>query len=98
MSPHRTFTVYGVITTAVMLLLVFTPVAVCQTVPVEEAEPAYPDTIEEVMVYGTSLARLEVKVYRAEEKLFDTFNSLNSDDQYDVHCGYRQRTVSRISR
>ncbi|MDH4020598.1 MAG: hypothetical protein OEU84_13455 [Xanthomonadales bacterium] len=96
MSPHRTFPVYGVITTAVMLLLVFTPIAVCQTVAVEEPESKQPDTIEEVMVYGTSLKRLEAKVYRTEEKLFDTFNSLNDDDQYDVHCGYRQRTRSRI--
>lgn len=47
-------------------------------------------------MYGTSLGRLQVKVFKAEEKLFDSFNSLNIDDQYDVHCAYEDSTRSRI--
>jgi len=35
-----------------------------------------------------TLERLQVKVFKAEKKLFDTFNALNSDDQYDVHCDH----------
>lgn len=96
MSPNRMFTAYGVIATAVTLLLVFTPVAFCQTVQDEDPEPAQADTIEEVMVYGTSLGRLQVKVFKAEEKLFDIFNSFNSDDDYDVHCAYEEHLGSRI--
>jgi len=62
----------------------------------EDPEPAQADTIEEVMVYGTSLGRLQVKVFKAEEKLFDIFNSFNSDDDYDVHCAYEEHLGSRI--
>lgn len=96
MPPQLKLGVHGVFKTAVMMLLVFSTNAVCQPVPDEKKEPAQADKIEEVIVYGTSLGRLEVKIYRAQEKLFDTFNAFNSDDQYDVHCDYEERVGSRI--
>ena len=85
---------FFVFTGGLMLLLAYAPVVLCQT---EEVELAPPDTLEEVIVYGEkSRWLLKYEVYRAEEKLFETFNALNSDDEYDVHCFYEVPTGSRI--
>jgi hypothetical protein len=35
-------------------------------------------------------------MYEAEEALYDVFNSLNSDDDYDIHCYEEAPTGSKI--
>ena len=83
----------GVCTAGIVLLFVLTPVGVCQTVSNQKEEPALPDAIEEIVVYGNkSLGQLRDQMHRAEIKVFDLFNSFNNDDEFNVHC----RRVARI--
>jgi tetratricopeptide (TPR) repeat protein len=54
---------------------------------------------EEITVVGQSslrLLRLEVQV--ARERVYGLFNSLNSDDEFDIHCQNAPRTGTRIPR
>jgi hypothetical protein len=77
----------GVCTTGIVLLFALTPAGVCQTVSKQKEEPALPDAIEEIVVYGhKSLGRLSDQMHRAEVKVFDLFNSFNNDDEFNVHC------------
>ena len=74
---------------AFVLMLAVVPVAMCQTTTAQESEPASSDTPEEIVVYGKrSLIHLRQELYTAEENFFVVFNSLNSDDEYDVNCNY----------
>ena len=59
-----------------------------------EALPTEPT--EEVIVYGHTRSTLRDELHRAEEKVFSIFNSLNSDDQYDIHCEYRLKRLSHM--
>lgn len=58
--------------------------------------PAPGEPPEEIMVYGKSMAEARRELHRAQEQVFATFNSLNSDDQYDIHCEYRAATGSHV--
>jgi len=74
---------------AFVLMFAFAPVGVCQTDPVEEAEPESSEAIEEIIVYGDkSLTRLRHEQYRAQEEFFNLFNTLNSNDKFDIKCDY----------
>jgi hypothetical protein len=42
------------------------------------------------------MAELRNERYRAEERVFSIFNSLNSDDAYDIHCEERAPIGSLI--
>jgi hypothetical protein len=86
-----------VITTRVVLLLVLPLSGLCQPVPVQTEKPS--ETIEEVIVRGSkSLIELKHEMYRAEDVLFDFFNSLNTDDQFDIRCYEEVPTGSKIPR
>ena len=99
MSVQRNFRVSVICTTGAMLLLALAPTGMCQTVPDQEVEPAPSDAIDEIIVYGNkSLHTLRMDLYMAEENVFAVFNSLNSDDEYDVHCYYEAPTGTRIKR
>ena len=79
-----------------MLLLAFASAGMCQTESVQESEPASLETLEEIIVYGNkSMHSLRQELYMAEENLFAVFNSLNSDDEYDINCDYEVRLASR---
>jgi len=55
------------------------------------------ESIEEIIVYGDkSLGALRREVYKAEEKFFDLFNSLNQDFEYDVNCYYEVPSFTHI--
>lgn len=55
-----------------------------------------PETIDEIVVYGEmSLIQLQREIIRAEVRLFDVFNSLNSNDEFDVECEYIRRVGTR---
>jgi hypothetical protein len=84
-----------VITTRVVLLLVLPLSGLCQPVPVQTEKPS--ETIEEVIVRGSkSLIDLRHEMYRAEEALYDLFNSLNTDDDFDIRCYEEVPTGSKI--
>ena len=84
---------------AFVLLLAFAPVGLCQTDPVEEAEPDSSEVIDEIIVYGEqSISELRREVYKAEENFFDVFNSLNEDFEYDVNCYNEVPTGTHIRR
>jgi hypothetical protein len=83
----------GIYTAGIVLSFVLIPVGECQTESKQNEEPAPPDAIEEIVVYGTkSLGHLSDQMHRAEDKVFDLFNSFNIDDEFKIHC----RRVARI--
>ena len=41
---------------------------------------------EEIVVRGRSRAFYRTQIELAEEAVFDRFNEINSDDDYDIHC------------
>jgi hypothetical protein len=55
------------------------------------------DEIEEIIVYGgRTLVGLRLDIYRAEDDFYELYNSLNSDDEFDVRCFKRAPTGSHI--
>ena len=89
MFIRRNILVSGNCTAGIVLMLALAPVGICQTDPVEEAEPESSDIPEEIVVYGKkNIVNLRYAVYAAEDSFFAVFNSLNSDDEYDVDCDY----------
>jgi hypothetical protein len=86
-----------VVTMGVVLLLVLPLSGVCQSEPPQAEESA--QTIEEVIVRGSKpLIKLKHEMYRAEEALYDLFNSLNTDDDFDIRCYEEVPTGSKIPR
>ena len=99
MFLQRVFRITGLFATSAMLLLALTSVGLCQNAPVRELESDPTETIEEIIVYGDkSLVQLRFEMYKAEEVVFELFNSLNSDDEFDIHC-YKEAPIgSHIKR
>ena len=55
--------------------------------------------MEEITVIGQrSLGTLRVQIDKAEDRMFDIFNKLNTDDLYDIHCRRVAPIGSRIKR
>ena len=89
MSIRRSIGVVGNYTVGIALMLALAPVGLCQTTPDQESEPASSDTLEEIIVYGDkSIIQLRREFYLAEANFFAVFNSLNSNDEFDVRCEY----------
>ncbi len=59
-------------------------------------EPTAPTPEEEVVVRGTSPAALRLQIRLAEEAVYERFNELNSDDEFDIHCRLDTFTGSRM--
>ncbi|HVZ36167.1 MAG TPA: hypothetical protein VG963_27255 [Polyangiaceae bacterium] len=57
-----------------------------------------PDVGDEVIVQGRNFATLRLEVQRAEQALYDRFNAINSNDDFDITCDYEVLTGSRIPR
>lgn len=51
---------------------------------------------EEIVVIGQSPARLRVQIELAEEAVYDRFNDINSNDEFDIQCRQEARTGTRI--
>jgi len=99
MSVQRNIRVGGVSTTAVVLLFALTPLGMCRIAAAQQAEPGPTETIEEVVVYGNkSLSQLRRELYKAEDAVIDLFNSLNSDDEFDIRCYKEAPTGSHIKK
>jgi hypothetical protein len=64
---------------------------------VDERADAPAEAIDEITVIGQrSLRELRLEVQAARERVYDIFNSLNSDDDFDIHCRRAVRTGTRI--
>jgi len=75
--------VSSVCVTGAVLLLALVPVGMCQTTPVQKEEPAPPDTIDEITVYGDKSMRvLRQELFAAEDNAYAVFNMLNDDAEY----------------
>jgi hypothetical protein len=69
--------------------------------PVELAEGvknAPPSVSDEIVVIGKSPNQIRADMERAEVAVYDRFNALNSDDEFDIHCWREEPTGSRIKR
>ena len=64
--------------------------------PASAPPTASDSTIDEVIVTGKSLLRLQNEALRAEEAFFKAFNATNSDHEFDVRCEYRTRPNSHF--
>jgi hypothetical protein len=62
-------------------------------------EPPLEGAIEEIEVLGQrTLLGLRMELYRAEDRMYDLFNALNSSDDMDVKCESRLLQGSHIRR
>jgi hypothetical protein len=92
---QRAFGSSVIATTGALLLLALPLSGECQSDAVQPQEPSEP--IEEIVVHGTKpLVHLKREMYEAEEVVYDIYNSLNSDDDYDIHCYKEAPTGSKI--
>ena len=80
-------------------LLAFSSAGLGQT-PEADSEQVFPppEEIEEIVVYGEkSLLILKKDIERASDVVFESFNALNDDDEFDIHCSDRVPTGSNIA-
>ena len=101
MAAFRTGTVasalrFGPVVAAASLCLA----AICgvaaqdaDTSSAEEAPPAA-SAPDEVVVIGQSLSDLRQRIEAAEVAVFNRFNDINSNDDFDIHCRYRTKYFS----
>lgn len=79
--------------TLVPALLAALPIVAIAAVTPDEST----DLPEEIVVNAPeSMLRLRQEIYRAEDNLFDIYNSLNDDDQYDIKCAMEHVPGSRM--
>ena len=52
--------------------------------------------IEEVIVRGQTPGALRIQIELAEEAVYDRFNEINSNDEFDIHCEEVAFTGSRM--
>jgi len=74
-------------------------VAIGLGAPALAQEPrSLPDAseIEELVVSGRRPENLRVEIERLEEAVYERFNALNSDDEFDIHCLKQAPTGSNI--
>ncbi len=81
-------------------LLAFSSASLAQA-PEADSQQASPpaEEIEEIVVYGEkSLLLLKKEIKRASNVVFESFNGLNEDDDFDIYCSDRVPTGSRIAK
>jgi hypothetical protein len=87
MMVRRKIQVAGISATGAALMLAVVPVAMCRPMPAQETEPASADAAKENTDYRKkSLSRLRKEFNDAEEEFYALFNSVNTDDEFDVDC------------
>jgi len=95
MFQHSTFESRLVATAGILLLIVLPVPGVCQIESTQAEESS--EAIEEIVVRGhKTLINLKHEMYEAEEALYGIFNSLNSDDDYDIYCYEEAPTGSNL--
>jgi hypothetical protein len=60
--------------------------------------PAPQQSSDEVIVRGKRLGELRLDLQVAREHAFDIFNEINSNDDFDVHCGDETRVFSHAKK
>jgi hypothetical protein len=79
-----------------MLLLVARAAAFSQSDEAGDDGSRDNEAVDEIVVYGQkSLSRLRREMHQASEAFFDVYNALNSDDDFDISCGYETRLGQR---
>lgn len=77
----------------VAMILPFAGLTQEETGPTTEAE----DTIDEITVMGARpLALMRAEVVVAEQAVYDLYNELNDDDDYDIICKKQTQIGSQI--
>ncbi len=77
----------------------FCGIAVSQDSGLAEIEPpATAAVMDEVIVRGRSPATFRMQIQLAEVAIYDRFNAINSDDEYDIHCKRIRLTGSKMLR
>jgi hypothetical protein len=77
-------------TTAAGLACVVVCAAFGQEKPAAPAPPAPAEKPDEIIVWRQTPAQLRAEIEKAEDAFYDLFNSLNSSNEFDIHC---QRVV-----
>jgi hypothetical protein len=62
----------------------------------EPGSPPQAAGVEEVIVPGRVPENLRVEIERLETSVYERFNALNSNDEFDIHCLLRAPTGSNI--
>ena len=63
----------------------------------EAASPPQPPTgVDEVVVPGRRPENLRLEIERLEGAVYERFNALNSNDEFDIHCLEQEPTGSNI--
>jgi hypothetical protein len=62
----------------------------------QEASSSPSADIEELVVPGRTPENLRVEIERLEVAVYDRFNALNSNDEFDIHCLEQAPTGSNI--
>jgi hypothetical protein len=87
-------------TTALCCAAVFCANAFGQEENGAEADAKAPpsDIDDEIIVIGKSPAEIRAQIIKAEEAVYDRFNEINSNDEFDIHCRQETPTGSHIGR
>ena len=68
----------------------------CGSALAQEASSSRTAGIEELVVPGRTPENLRVEIERLEVAVYDRFNALNSNDEFDIHCLEQAPTGSNI--
>lgn len=95
MFTGRSARIVATIVSAVALNFCLASAGLSQTTSADAVTAEGDKTPEEIVVYGkTNIIILRNALYRAEENFFDLYNTLNSDDEFDVKCKKHQNSIS----
>ena len=61
------------------------------------SSPQAADDVDEVIVPGTRPQNLRVEIERLEQVVYERWNALNSNDEFDIHCLDSEPTGSNIT-
>ena len=67
------------------------------SVMAQEAAPTPQAVVDEVIVPGSRPENLRVEIERLERVVYERWNALNSNDEFDVHCLDSEPTGSNIT-
>jgi hypothetical protein len=62
----------------------------------QEAAPQRAADVDEVVVSGRQLENLRIEIERLEADVYERFNALNSNDEFDIRCFKQAPTGSNI--
>ena len=99
MSAQRNFWTRWTCTAGALFVGAIPSIGLCQVAPQQVDENTATEPMEEIVVYGDkSLGILKRQVYKTEENFFAAFNTLNEEEEYDVHCFFEVPSFTHIRR